>query len=96
VSRTSFFCTDTLGVRNAWSLRALQKHIIKVTMSIVCYEGGSKEQVKRSEVYGKLLEGNGMEREGLPATLVPVERLARKGLLFEIEAMAVVAGYEAK
>jgi enamine deaminase RidA (YjgF/YER057c/UK114 family) len=65
-------------------------------MSIVCYEGGSKEQVKRSEVYGKLLEGNGMEREGLPATLVPVERLARKGLLFEIEAMAVVAGYEAK
>jgi hypothetical protein len=61
VSRTSFFCTDTLGVRNAWSLRALQKHIIKVTMSIVCYEGGSKEQVKRSEVYGKWLERHGIE-----------------------------------
>ena len=74
--------------------RAAPRHIIKVTMSVVCYKKGFKSK-KRSGLW-EVVGGAWDRGERLPAMLVPVERLARKGLLFEVGVMAVVAGDEGK
>jgi monoamine oxidase len=62
---------------------ATMRDIMKVTHYIVYYDPADR---KRGHIYA---ESMGEHRP--PSTLIPVEKLAKPELLYEIEIMAVVA-----
>jgi monoamine oxidase len=72
------------NVRNCLlSTGAAPCDIMKVTQYIVDFDPTNR---KPSELYAKFMDGHTP-----PVTLIPVEKLAWPGLLYEIEVMAIVA-----
>lgn len=65
------------------STGAVPRDIMKVTQYVVSFDPANR---KPSELYAKFMDGHAP-----PVTLIPVEKLARPGLLYEIEVMAIVA-----